>query len=125
MARESITLETRDKRTVEGTAEVSRSDPGTRLAKFFGFAIGGFVAGMATIPVPGLHFVAPWALPILGLAVGGYLYSRTAVIQAVQGTCPDCDTTFDAPGGPLGADDVWVRCSSCSIPLKVVMPEAN
>lgn len=118
---ERITLVTRDKREVEGTAEVTRVNPATRTAQFAGFAVGGLVLGLMTLPIPGVHFVGPWALPLLGFIVGGYMYGRTGTVSDVKGVCPGCEAAFTAPGGSLGNDAVWVRCGTagCETPLEV------
>ena len=126
MATETITLLTRDKREVEGTAEVHRIGSATRLGQLVGCVVGGVLAGLATLPIPGVHFVGPWALPLAGLVVGGYLYGRTGTVATVNGTCPGCEQEFTAGGGSLGNDDLWVRCttSGCETPMQVVISDS-
>ena len=121
MATETVTLKTRDKREVEGTAEVTRINPASRTMYMFGFPVAGLVLGLMTIPIPGVHFVAPWALPLMGLIVGGYLAGRTGVVSDVKATCPDCEESFVGEGGSLGNDALYVRCSACNTPLEVVI----
>lgn len=123
MATETLTLRTRDKREVEATAEVHRILHATRMGQLVGCVVGGIVAGLATLPIPGVHFVGPWALPLGGLVVGGYLYGRTGTVSGISATCPGCDQSFTAEGGSLGNDNVWVRCgtSGCDTPMQVVV----
>jgi hypothetical protein len=123
MATENITLKTRDKREVTATAEVHRILPATRVGQLVGCAVLGVVCGLATLPIPGVHFVGPWALPLGGLVVGGYLYGRTGTVSDVVATCPGCDAEFAAEGGSLGNDQVWVRCGTagCDTPMQVVV----
>ncbi|TNE85143.1 MAG: hypothetical protein EP330_27470 [Deltaproteobacteria bacterium] len=123
MASESIILRTRDKREVEGTAEVHRTNPASRTAYMVGFPVAGLILGIPTIFIPGVHFVAPWALPLAGLVVGGYMAGRTGVVSDVKGTCPECGEAFTAEGGSLGNDTLYVRCTGCKTPLEVVIPE--
>lgn len=117
--REPVTIEDRDKQTAEGTADIARYGSSKRLVTALGVAIGGTVLGLCTIVIPGVHFVAPWLLPLLSIGIAFYLYGRKGVCAGVQVDCPACKASIEAEGGPW-EEPMWVRCPECQAPLKVI-----
>lgn len=118
MATEPVRLHTRDKRTVDASAEVVRADEGRRIAKAGAIFAAGLVAGLASIVVPVVHLVSTWALPLLGAAGAYFVYNQRVVIGRVRGTCPLCEAPLDAEGGAL-EDPMWIRCQACQGPLRL------
>ena len=111
----------RDGRVAEVRVEVRRYSTGRRALTAAAIAGGFTVIGAATIVVPGVHFVAPWLLPILGIGIGIYLFRREMVIGTVEGDCPNCATPMTlTEGGAVGNDPLWLRCPSCTTPLEFV-----
>ena len=120
MTTEPATLLTRDGRRAEALADVVRvSGPG-RLVRAGVPVLGGLVLGAATLPIPGLHFFAPWFLPLLGLGMGWYLAGVRARVASASGPCPACGGPVDAGDlGGIGAEPVWLRCDGCGVPLEL------
>ena len=122
MATEAITLQHRDGRVVEAQAEISRYSTASRTTKALLVLAVAFTVGPATIVVPGVHFVAPWAVPLLGIFIAMYLYRRTMVIHRVEGTCPDCNAAMHIEDKqPVGNDTLYFRCPECSTPLELML----
>ena len=121
MSTEAITLKHRDGRTVEAQATVRRYSAGSRTTKAAIILAICFTVGPATIVIPGVHFVAPWALPLMGIFIATYIYRRTAVIDVVEGTCPDCDAAMRIEESqPVGNETLYFRCPSCQTPLELI-----
>jgi hypothetical protein len=123
MAPEAVILRARTREEGEGTAEIVRSTAQTRLGKAIGLALGGVLFGALTLPIPILHWVAPWLLPLMGFALAWFVYTQGPRISGVAGTCPKCDGSFTSPETGHHGDDFWVRCSSCNEPLHPVLTE--
>lgn len=118
MPEEGATLTPRRGEPVPARVQVERLSDGQRLSRALPVGIGGTVLGLATIPVPGLHFVAPWLVPLLSIGAARYLYNRRATVGAVTGTCPACQGDVAANGGAW-EEPMWVRCSACNAPLEL------
>ena len=124
MSAETATLKLRDGRTIEVRADIRRYGAGSRAAKAGIIVVIAFVLGASSIMVPGVHFIAPWLVPILGLVIAGYIYNRVLIVDGVRGTCPDCDMAMDIKeGGSVGNDALYLRCPSCNIPLEFVVAD--
>ncbi len=126
MEMERATLRTREGVTTEVSAEVKRYSAawrgGVSTAVFFSCLI----VGIASILVPGVHFVAPWLLPLLGAGVAYYLFNRVAVVVGARGVCPSCEREMAIDeGGALGNDPLWMRCPHCKTPMEFLDPAAD
>ena len=117
--REQVTIEDRNKQQAEGTAEIHRFGPSQRLMKALAVGVGGTIVGLCTIVIPGVHFVAPWLLPLLSIGIAFYLYGRKGTCDSVKTTCPACSASIEAEGGPW-EEPMWVRCPECEAPLQVI-----
>ena len=115
---ERVSFHTRDRRVIEGTADVERRGMASRILRGGGIALVGIGLGAASLPVPGLHFVAPPALSLLGLGIGAYVARQSVIVGTVRATCPDCGAAIEAHGG-TASEDVWIRCPACTLPLRV------
>lgn len=121
MPTEAITLKHRDGRTAEAQAGIRRYSAGSRATKAGIILAICFTVGPATIVVPGVHFVAPWALPLMGLFIATYIYRRTAVIDVVDGTCIECGKTMHVEDKqPVGNETLYFRCNHCQTPHELV-----
>ncbi len=121
MSAERAIVRSRDGRETEVSADIRRYGAGRRAgtaAAVFGTAV---VLGASSIVVPGVHFVAPWLLPLLGGGIALYLYNRVAVVDRVRGPCPSCGEAFCIEErGALGNDPLWLRCPHCGAPMELV-----
>jgi len=122
---EPAVLRHRDGRTVAATARVRRYSTTRRGITAAAILLVAFTVGPATIIIPGVHFVAPWLIPLLGIGIALYLYRRKLVVFSVSGPCPDCgvDMSIDDCGS-VGNDPLWLRCSGCNTPLEFVTETA-
>jgi hypothetical protein len=127
MAKETATLKHRDGRTIQVEADVRRYSAGSRTTKAAIIVAVAFLLGASSIIVPGVHFIAPWLVPILGIATAVYLYKRVMIVDRVQGICPDCDKAMAIDeGGSVGNDPLYLRCPHCKTPLEfMVEQDAN
>jgi len=118
MGKESIRLHTRDKRTIEAEAEVTRYSQGARIGRAAAVAVIGTGIGAATIVIPVAHLILPWLIPILSWVGAYFVYRTGAKVPEVHATCPDCDTEFRVEAGAW-EDPLWIRCPECKLPLRV------
>ena len=121
MAAERIRLRTRDRRAIDADADVVRYAMPMRFARGGGIFLVGVALGAATLPIPVLHLILPWGIPLLALMIGVFVARQAIVAREVRATCPDCASPIVAPGGPVG-DDLWIRCPKCTLPLHVEVP---
>jgi hypothetical protein len=120
---EGVTLRMRDGRESQAQAEVQRVSPGARAVRVAVPVVGGLVLGAVTLPIPGLHFFAPWFLPLLGISMGVYLSRVSARVARISGPCPSCGAQVEATGlGSVGAEAVWLKCDACGAPLELRVP---
>lgn len=119
MSTETAILKNRKGVEVEVQAEVKRYTASSRSLVAGGLVLTTTTLGLGTIVIPGLHFVGPWLIPLLGMAVAWYLYNRVMVVGNVTGDCPDCDKPMTiTEGGSVGNDPMWLRCPHCHTPLE-------
>ncbi|MEZ4241738.1 MAG: hypothetical protein R3F59_37440 [Myxococcota bacterium] len=123
---EPMILRTRDGSETRASGEVARVSGTGRMIRAGVPVAGGLVLGAITLPIPGLHFFAPWFLPLLGIGMGVYLSKVKANVAHMEGPCPKCGARVSADGlGSLGADPVWLRCDTCGAPLELRLPPAE
>ena len=121
MHQERATLRHRDGRTAEVEADVRRYSAGRRTGTAAAILAVAFIVGPSTIVVPGVHFVAPWLVPLLGIGVALYIYRRVMIVDEVRGDCIDCGQAMRiTEGGSVGNDPLWVRCPHCNTPMEFV-----
>lgn len=118
MAPELVRLHTRDRRVVDATAEITRYGLGVRLLRGGAIAAIAVVVGAVTIVIPVLHLVLPWAIPLAGLGVGAYVALQGVIVGEIRATCPDCGAPIATSGG-TASEDVWIRCPTCTLPLRL------
>lgn len=113
-------LRAHDGKESEVLAEIAQISSGARAARTLVPIAAGVLFGAMFLPVPGLHFFAPWALPLLGLGIGLYMSRVRASVSRVSGPCPRCGAQVEAADlGSVGADPVWLRCPGCGAPLEL------
>lgn len=118
------TLVARDGSTSAIRAELVTFGRSARWARAGGAVLAGIALGIVLIPVPPMHLVAPWLMPLLGLGLAAYLLGIRARIASIRGPCPRCAAEVAATElGSVGSEPVWVRCSGCGAPLEVRLPE--
>ena len=115
---EEIQLRTPKNKFGPAKADITRTASSKRLAKALGIGIGGTVLGLATLPIPIVHLIAPWAVPLFSIFLAVNVYRTGPKILRIEGTCPTC-------GGPIVetnvgnvANDLWIRCPSCNEALR-------
>ncbi len=126
MALEKAQLRTRDGRQIDVEAEVKRYGGGARALRGGGTVLAFFIAGLLTIPVPGVHLVMPWFLPLLGMGIGAYIGRVSLSVGEVTGECPDCHMHMTiAKSGSVAEDEaLWLRCPHCKVPLELMKTAA-
>ena len=92
-----------------------------RALRAGGLFVGGVLLGAAFIPVPGIHLIAPWLIPLLALFIALYVNRIVAMVGTVEGTCPSCDAAMSIDGGPVSDEALWLRCPSCRTPLEFLL----
>jgi DNA-directed RNA polymerase subunit RPC12/RpoP len=121
---EAIVLRARDGSLAEGAASVTRWSGAQRGARAGVIAVSGFLVGAVTIPIPMVHFIAPWLAWLVTLGLTLYVAQMSSRIDRVEGRCAKCGAEIRA--GPFGnssaEEPLWVRCPSCTIPLEVRWP---
>ena len=119
MTTETAVLKNRKGVEVDVQAEVTRYTAGQRGVVAGALVLTTTPLGLATLFIPGVHFVGPWLIPMLGMAVAWYLYNRVMVVGDVTGDCPDCsEHMIITEGGSVGNDPMWLRCPHCNTPLE-------
>ena len=115
-------LRTRDGRQIEADAVIKRYGGATRALRGGGTVLIFFALGAMTIPVPGVHLVMPWFLPLLGLGIGGYVSQVSIWVGEVTGDCPDCSKAMVIEKSGAVAEDeaLWLRCPHCKVPLELI-----
>jgi len=118
-------LRTRDGRQIEVDAEIKRYGGGARLLRGGATVLAFFVLGALFIPVPGVHLVLPWFLPLLGLGIGAYIARVSLSVGEVKGECPDCDKAMQIEKSGSVAEDeaLWLRCPHCQVPMELMKGE--
>lgn len=107
-----------------GRAEVVRHRRAARLAAGAVIAVVGIVVGGATLPVPGVHLFAPWAVPLLALGVAAYVARVRARVDDVRGPCPACGFAVEERRlGTVAGEALWIRCGACGVPIELVLSE--
>ncbi|MCP4804326.1 MAG: hypothetical protein GY913_22815 [Proteobacteria bacterium] len=102
-----------------GTATLIEHDVSKRGPKAAALAIGGLVAGACSAFIPVVHFVATWALPLLGFFLAWRVWSTASELVRIGTTCPGCDKTVELPGGQYGGGRMEEQCPDCMRPLTV------
>jgi len=122
MSQEKAQLRTRDDRIVEVSAIVKRYGTASRLLRGGGTVLVFGLLGLLTIPVPGVHLVMPWFLPLLGLGLGAYIARVSLYVGEVRGTCPDCsaEMVIEKSGAVARDEALWLRCPQCTLPMELL-----
>lgn len=118
MGMEQVRLHTRDDRVVDGTAEVIRRSTAERAGRAGGIALAGVALGAVSIAIPVVHLISTWLIPLIGFVLAYFVYRTAVVVPEVRCTCPDCGAETVMAGGAW-EDPMWVRCTSCTLPLSV------
>lgn len=120
MASEPFELKTRRGVASVATAEVLRISHTTRFARAAAICVTGILIGAGTIIIPLVHFVGPWAIPLLSFALAAYVLTLRGRVLSVEGPCPACGKTASfGDQGTLSNDPIWVLCPHCKEPLQV------
>lgn len=121
MASETVELKPRKGDSTSGLAVITRVPSGIRAAKASGFVAVGLL-GVGTVVVPGVHFVGPWLIPLVGIGLGWSTWKKDKVVHSVNGSCPHCGAS--ASWSDVVVDDqIWERCPACREPIEVVFLE--
>lgn len=103
-----------------GAAETLRYGRGRRWARSAGIVGFGVLVGLLLTPVPGLHLVAPWLIPLVCGGVALYLLGVKFRLDAVRGSCPACGEPVTAEHlGLVRNEEIWIRCEHCGGPLVI------
>jgi hypothetical protein len=120
VAEETIALHNRDGRVVDARGAVRRVSHPQRVVRAGAVAGTSFVLAAVSIFIPGVHLIAPWLLPIIGVFVAVFVYQIGARVDDIHGECPGCDASLNLPlGGTIDNEPLWLRCPGCNAPFEV------
>lgn len=123
VATEPCEIRARGGLVTTGSAVTERFGSARRWVRSAGIVGFGLLAGLLLTPVPGLHLVAPWLLPLLCAGIALYLLGVRFRLDAVQGTCPVCGGAVSAERlGLVRNEEIWIRCDQCGGPLVIEVP---
>lgn len=105
----------------EGTARVVRRSAAWRAGAAAAVGLAGLVLGAASVLVPIVHLISVWAVPLLALGVGAYVWTLRLAVREIEGTCAACGAAVVHPGGEHD-DPMFIRCAACGDPLEVRVP---
>ncbi|MEN0062720.1 MAG: hypothetical protein AAGA48_11255 [Myxococcota bacterium] len=91
-----------------------------RLLRATAWAFGGVGVGGLSILMPGLHLVATWAAPLIGLAIGFGAGAMRHWVTEIDGACPQCDNPLRHQGpGPIWQQTPTITCPHCDTAVAV------
>lgn len=120
---ERATLRMRDGATREGEAWVRRYGATFRTVTAVVILVTSLAIAAFSVVIPGVHFVAPWLVPMVGGGAAWFFFRREVVVDEVRGACPACAAAIaiERPGS-LGDEPLWLRCPGCKAPVELLIP---
>lgn len=108
--------------STEGHTQLVRYSLQARLGRALGSLGLGLVGAALCLPVPGVHLLTTWALPLAGaLAAWGAWQTHTR-LEGLRGPCPDCGAEVALDGGRLRSPH-WSACPRCHHNVQVQLIE--
>lgn len=117
MSERSVRVKTDTGKSSDGVGTWVEHDASKRGPKAAGFALGGLVLGACALPIPGVHLIATWALPLLGFFFAYRAWSTATELVRIKTTCPGCEAAVELPGGQYSGGAMDEQCPDCMRPL--------
>ena len=115
----NVVVKTDTGKQTTGVGTLIEHPASKRGPKAAAFAIGGLIAGACAIPIPGVHLIATWALPLLGLFLAYRTWSTATELVRIKTACPGCEKSVELPGGQYSGGRMDEQCPDCMRPLTV------